>query len=41
MTTLIPIDAATLSGAVVAWLLGLAVLIAYGAAFLNYLKRGR
>lgn len=36
-----PAEAAALSGVVVAWLLGLGVLIACAAAFLNSLKRGR
>jgi hypothetical protein len=34
-------DAATLSGAAVAWLLGLVILAAYGKAFFNYLTKGR
>lgn len=34
-------DAATLSGAAVAWLLGLAILGAYLRAFFNYLRKGQ
>ena len=34
-------DAATLSGAAVAWLLGLVILGAYVRAFFDYLNKGR
>ena len=34
-------DAATLSGAVVAWLLGLVILGAYVRAVFKYLKKGQ
>ena len=34
-------DAATLSGAAVAWLLGLMILGTYVRAFFNYLKKGQ
>ena len=34
-------DAATLSGAAVAWLLGLVILGAYARAFFDYLRKGQ